>query len=245
MSGSRTKQSAARRAAPQRKENSGNHNGSARKEVKKETESKKFPESNPSPLAMVVALTAVIVLGHFSASYIADPSRISGDWRYCYAVLMCATVGLSVSTLTIVGYCLIALRSSELSQKLFETISTRSVIGAVLGSLLGLRLAESLPKMSFPVLIGDVGTLATVFTLVMIATCWPFAWGPAQEAAQSIVQALMQDIRSLSSKVREADKTGSKETWAGRGHKGLAFLIVLSANATGLPVAISVYRMIA
>lgn len=242
---SRRKQPTARRAVAQRKKDGGKHNGSSRKDMEKETGSEKFPNSNPSPLAMLLALSAVIILGHFSASYIADPSRISGGWRYFYAVAMGVTGFLSVSTLTILGYCLIALRSSDLSRKFFDTISIRSVIGAVLGSLLGLRLAESLPKMSVPDLMGYVGTLATVFTLVMIATCWPFAWGPAKEAAQSIVQAIVNDIRSLFSKVHQADKTSPTEIWVDRGQKLLAFAIFLAANATGLPVGISVYHMIA
>ena len=69
--------------------------------------------------------------------------------------------------------------------------------------------------------------------------------GPSKEAAQSIVQAIVTDIRSLFSKVHQADKTSPTEIWFDRGQKLLAFTIFLAANATGLPVGISVYHMIA
>jgi hypothetical protein len=194
-----------------------------------------------SPFLMMLLLGAIIVLGHLFGPYIAHPSRLRGAWLDLYAILMSVMAFAATSTLTSLAYCLVALRKSELAKKFFEAISVRSVVGVVLGSLLGLRLAASVHGMSFDEYTAEIANLATIFTLIMIASCWWFSWGPAIDAGKGIFAESKGHSRNEVDKPRQASRQGEP----GRIGNLIGILIVVSGNVTGLATALSVFHMIA
>jgi hypothetical protein len=189
---------------------------------------------------MVILLAAIIIGGHLYGPYIAHPSRLRGAWLYLYAALMGLMAGTATSTLTSLAYCLVAWRKSELAKKFFEQISVRSVVGLVLGSLLGLRLAVSVHGMSFDAYTAEIANLATIFTLIMIASCWWFSWGPAVDAGRGILAEAKGHSGSEAKRLGKDRVQGQSEG----GRNAIGLLIVISGNLTGLFVGFSVFSMI-
>jgi hypothetical protein len=150
-----------------------------------------LPNANPTGILVMLAFGLVIALAWFGGRYVENPSELSGGWRTAAAVALAVVVGLATSTLMSLAYCMFFLRSSALSRRFFDAVSVRSAMGAVLGTLFGLRLVIpesalfqrgtlSTPP-SFSGLVQNIGTWATIVTLAFIASCWWFAWPPLRE----------------------------------------------------------------
>lgn len=139
-----------------------------------------FPE-RPGRLLAAVLFGAIIVFGNLAAPAIVDPASVPQPWSnvtdwVCVAVVFCAT-----STLTSLMYCLMFFRDVEPTRNFLRWVTQYAGIGAVLGTLLGCRMALPLVAISkspgsqpfsFVGFLGVVSNTATMLTLLMIAACW-------------------------------------------------------------------------
>lgn len=200
------------------------------------TEDWRLPEA-PGPIVMTILVALVIVGGHLAAPYIADPASVPRPWLYIVAGLLAAITFLAVATLTELAYCIRFLRSLPSSKRFFSFIGNYSAVGAVAGTVLGLRMAGPLlidsqrhPSPNgfhFGDLLGVVGNTITMLTLFMIALCWPYAWGPVREVA-----------REERSKLGEARKRSRMSA------PTLAFPVLMAGNFGGLYAASAVWRIL-
>jgi hypothetical protein len=204
------------------------------------------PPSNPGAF-VVVALLALVVFGSdLAAPYAADPGSVPRPWLYGVAVLAWFTVWGSTVTLTCVFYCLIFLRTVDAARAFLQGISNYTAIGAIAGTLLGLRLADPIllvrqgspdaPELTFVEFLGLVGSTAMVLTLFAIACYFPWVLGP----------------------LRATWKLGLNRTFAAydelepswlrrirpRGAGVLTFIVILGANWEGHQAAQAVWRML-
>lgn len=129
-----------------------------------------------------ILLVLIILVGHLAAPAIADPASVPRPWSFVVASLAAAIVGFSTATLTSLVYCLAFFRDVEPARNLLKWIANYAAIGAILGTLLGLRMTGPLltdtqqhpdaQHITFVGLLGTISNTATLFTLFMIAVCW-------------------------------------------------------------------------
>jgi len=200
------------------------------------TEDWQLPEA-PGPITMTILVAFVIIGGHLAAPYIANPASVPRPWLYVVAGLLATVSFLAVATLTELAYCIRFLRSLPSSKRFFSFVGNYSAVGAVAGTVLGLRMAGPLlidsqrhPSASgfnFGDLLGVVGNTITMLTLFMVALCWPYAWGPVREIAKE-----------------ERSKLGDSRKRSRRSASALAFPVLMAGNLGGLYAASAVWRIL-
>jgi hypothetical protein len=119
--------------------------------------------------------------------YFLDPNTLPSPAREIVAWVAFAVFFSATSTLVALGYLIVFRRAAltdrvsqklqEAADELMKTVLTYAGVGAVIGTLLGLRLAASLLGISRPLprlmeYVGVLGNMITIFTLVAIAPCW-------------------------------------------------------------------------
>lgn len=137
----------------------------------------------------------VIGGGWYGAPYVADPASVPRPWLYVVAVVAAVVFFAAVSTLTLLGYCLVVVRHATAATTFLTRVGNYSAIGAIAGTLLGLRvaapqLADSPQEPTFVELVGVVGNTATLLTLVMIAACWPSLLGLVRATKDAAMERL-------------------------------------------------------
>jgi hypothetical protein len=185
-----------------------------------------------------VLLCVTIVAGYTAAPQVADPNSVPRPWSYLTdSVCALVTFG-ATSTLTTLAYCLVIFRDSEPVRKFLNWVAQNAGIGAVLGTLLGCRMALPLALTAKPAtgqdvnfvgFMGIVSNTATMFTLFMIATCW---WR---------VAALVTQIGRVG--VEQGEGLFERVTYWAR-TKGLGIVAVLLSNYAGLSAAAGVWQML-
>jgi hypothetical protein len=185
---------------------------------------------------MTALLLFVILGGHLAAPYIADPASVPRPWLYIVAAVASIATFASVATLTVLAYSIRFLRFLPAAKRFFSFVGNYSAVGAVAGTVLGLRMAGPLlvdsmrhpatKRFDFTDLMGVTGNTITMLTLVMVALCWPYAWGP--------VLAITRAERAGS-----ADSPGRRVPAA-----ALAFPVLVAGNAGGLYAAGAMWRIL-
>lgn len=208
----------------------------------RETEHRRLPE-RPHRFFIGILLVLIILVGHLAAPAIADPASVPRPWSFVVAILVAATMGLSTATLTSLVYCLAFFRDVEPARNLLKWIANYAAIGAILGTLLGLRMAGPLladaqqhptaQHVTFVGLLGTVSNTATLFTLFMIAVCW------------LRIPVLIKEVAADST---SASHTSSKPLPAWTRHPKLRWLqnfsLVVVGNSAGLWASIAVWNIL-
>ena len=144
--------------------------------------------AQPGAVITYLVVFALVVVGWRWPRYVVDPTSASGNLHHAITAAIAALLFLSFSTLTFLAYCLLFGTSSKTSQKFLAAVLNRAIIGATLGTLLGIRMAPALLDPSsggsatFPNYLGDVGNAITLLTLVLISTLWPHSFGAFRQA---------------------------------------------------------------
>jgi hypothetical protein len=184
-------------------------------------------------------LAFIIVAGWRAPQYVVDPTTLPGPQREVAAVVLAAFAFLAFSTLNVAAYCLIVAMKSELTRKFIAAVANRAAIGAILGTLLGLRLApmmvppnngsQQAQPVTFIGFEGNLSNTITLFTLILVATAWPYCAGPVMEAAAEILSSGLSWLKSLEGALRVP----------------LALLMLVSSNFLGFALAGAVYAGVA
>ncbi|HEU0088434.1 MAG TPA: hypothetical protein VFQ77_12420 [Pseudonocardiaceae bacterium] len=138
--------------------------------------------------ATVLGVTIFLILvSIFAYRHVMDPGLIERPWLYVVAAFVAAFTFLAASSLTIMTYCFMFHRNTAAARAFLGSVGNFAAIGAVLGTLLGLRLAvpffneiQSHPadhKQPFMELMSLIGNTATILVLLMIGFCWVRAVG--------------------------------------------------------------------
>jgi hypothetical protein len=176
---------------------------------------------------MTALLVFVILGGHLAAPYIADPASIPRPWLYIVAVVASVATFAAVATLTVLAYSIRFLRFLPAAKRFFSFVGNYSAVGAVAGTVLGLRMAGPLlihnKNFGFADLMSETGNTITMLTLLMVALCWPYAWGP--------VLAISRAERATSAVRRMPAAT-------------LAFPVLIAGNLGGLYSAAAMWRIL-
>lgn len=136
---------------------------------------------NPGTVLMALLMALIIFAGHLAAPYVAEPSSVPLPWRLPIAGLLAVVAGLSTATLTCLAYSLVFLNDLAGVKRFSQAVGQYAAMGAILGTLLGLRMAVPLlndsvsthhGRLDFTAYISTLSNTATIFTLVMISACW-------------------------------------------------------------------------
>lgn len=206
-------------------------------------DTKVFIPETPAPLIVFLLLAFVVLAGHRAAPYVADPQSVPGPWRDVVAAALAAVVYLSLSVLTTLTYCLLALREVELAKQFLRRVGAYSALGAALGTLLGAKIALPLwsdrstspgvTELTFVEWVSIVSNTATVMTLLFLALCWPYAYGP--------VRASMAHLLRRSSDGRQPYvETNPRKALA----IAVALLVLFSGNFAGLQAGVATWQML-
>ncbi|HKS47971.1 MAG TPA: hypothetical protein VJT49_23235 [Amycolatopsis sp.] len=195
-----------------------------------------IPE-RPSRLLSGALFLAIISVGYLAAPAVVDPATVPRPWSYITDGLWALVVFGATSTLGFLLYCLTFFRDSEPTRKFLTGITQYAGTGAVMGTLLGCRMAIPLVAASktvgqpftFVSFLGVVSNTATMLTLLMIAMCWRASLGLAMECAR--VSADEETPRHWT--LPDLMKT-----------KGLVAIIALTANLVGGQAAWAVWIML-
>jgi hypothetical protein len=168
---------------------------------------------DPLPI-LTFLLAGLIVPAGWVPQYFVDPRTLPPGWKEAVAVFAFAVVFSATATLAFLGYLLViqrAARSAQVigrfkvaSDELMTMVASYAGVGAILGTLLGLRLAAPLqvalplnpnpaPPPTFMEYVSLLGNVITIVTLVMISACWGLV-------IHIIVQAWKDDRASHSSR---------------------------------------------
>ncbi|MDG4784824.1 hypothetical protein O7626_02560 [Micromonospora sp. WMMD1102] len=193
--------------------------------------------AQPGPVLAVLLISGLIAAGWLAPRYVADPTTIAGPARYVVAAGLAVIAFLSFSTLNLVAYCLIVTRQSEPTKRFVSAVGNRAAIGAILGTLLGLRMASmmgdrpvedpAVQPTTFLDFESNLSNTITLVTLALIGTAWPYCWGP--------VRASMTAFASKPPLAAHAGKLGF----------ALGATLLLSSHFLGFGVALAVYRGVA
>lgn len=138
-----------------------------------------LPE-RPGQITAGILLGVIIVAGHQAAPAVINPSSVPRPWLFVLAgICACAGWG-ATATLTTLAYSMIFFRNVEPARAFLRWVAHYAGIGAILGTLLGCRVAWSLASTTktdgqpytFLDFLSEVSNTATMLTLLMIATCW-------------------------------------------------------------------------
>lgn len=152
-----------------------------------------LPE-RPGRITAGLLFLAIIVFGYEAAPQLADPATVSGAWEVYSNGLWAAVAFGATATLTTLAYCLVFFRDVEPTRKFLTWVAQYAGIGAILGTLLGCRMALPLviaskqpggQAFTFSGFLGMVSNTATMLTLLMIATCWIRMWGVVSAIARA------------------------------------------------------------
>jgi hypothetical protein len=196
-----------------------------------------LPE-RPGRVMAGLLFLAIIVFGNLAAPAIADPASAPRPWSYLTDGLCVAVVFGATSTLTTLAYCLIVFRDVEPTTNFLKWVAQNAGIGAVLGTLLGCRMALPLVEaakrpggqsLSFVGFLGIVSNTATMLTLLMIAACW---WRLA---------GLVKEISSANAE-RATRPRWAVPRWAKTA--GLRFVTLILSNLGGVLAAQAVWMML-
>ncbi|MFI6928373.1 hypothetical protein ACIBIZ_51195 [Nonomuraea spiralis] len=140
---------------------------------------------------LTLLLAGLIVPAGSVPQYFVDPRTLPPGWKEAVAIFAFAVVFSATATLAFLGYLLVlqrAARSAQIigrfkvaSDELMTMVASYAGVGAILGTLLGLRLAAPLqvalplnptPPPTFMEYISLLGNMITIVTLVMISSCW-------------------------------------------------------------------------
>ncbi|MEV2237444.1 hypothetical protein [Micromonospora sp. NPDC049891] len=193
--------------------------------------------AQPGPALAMLLLAGLILAGWLAPRYVADPTTVDAPARYVVAAGLAVVAFLSFSTLNLAAYCLIVARKSEPTKRFITAIGNRAAIGAILGTLLGLRMATMMdgqpagdpdaPATTFLDFESNLSNTITLATLTLVGTAWPYCWGP--------VRAAMTAVASTPPLKPYARVTGLV----------LGTVLLLSSHFLGLGVAMAVYRGVA
>ncbi|MBO4272722.1 hypothetical protein [Microbispora triticiradicis] len=186
-------------------------------------------------------LAALIPSSGFVASSIADPASIPRPWSFVVAVILCMITFLSTSVLAALAYSFMYLRDMDEAQRFMKAVANHAGIGAIFGTLIGLRLAEPLliesrrhqpvQNVEFVDFISLISNTATVVTLALIGLCWVPTVG--------LMKAVMR------ANVGTDDTSKFYRFWLSvELRKLLALSVLLAANLVALKAAFSVWVML-
>lgn len=180
--------------------------------------------AHPGRLVTWLVVLFIVVAGWKWPRYVVDPLSAGGAAHRAVAVAVAVVLFLSFSTLTILAYCLLLGSSSEVNKRFLGAVLNRAGIGATLGTVLGIRLAPALlapatgAPASLPDYLSDVGNAATLLTLVLISTAWPYSVGP-------LMRAVADSLARINIRVPE------------RRRRWVALPVLLAVNGTGVSLA--------
>ncbi|AVT28275.1 hypothetical protein C6361_00800 [Plantactinospora sp. BC1] len=193
--------------------------------------------AQPGPALAVLLLVGLFAAGWLAPRYVADPTAVQGSARYVVAAGLAVVAFLAFSTLNLVAYCLIVARRSEPTKRFVAAVGNRAAIGAILGTLLGLRMATMMADrtaggtvtegITFLEFESNLSNTITLATLALIGTAWPYCWGPVKTSMAAF--AAKPPLQAHSGKVGSA----------------LGAVLLLSTHFLGFGVALSVYRGVA
>ena len=179
---------------------------------------------------VILLLTLAVFGGHRAARFISEPSLIPQAWRSPVGWVAAAVVFLAVSTLTQLTNTLAFSGPSSGARRFTALVGEFSVIGAILGTVLGFRVGAHLfvessqdpARYGFSDLLATISDSVTLMTLLAVAACWPLAARLTIESAKASM------------------------TMSGLRHGGsLQSLVVLFAgNMTGYYAALLVYNLL-
>jgi hypothetical protein len=146
--------------------------------------------AEPSPVLIVGVVVFVIAVSISGGRYVLNPNLLAEPWRHIVGVLAAVFTFLAMSTLTSMAYCFMFHRNTTVVRAFVATVGNFATIGAILGTLLGLRLAVQFGvelrqnrgdhEQPFMDYVSVAGSTATVITLMMIGCCWVRSWGVVQ-----------------------------------------------------------------
>jgi hypothetical protein len=141
----------------------------------------------PPNAAIALMVLFVLTVSIAADEYAMSPTLVTGRWEMVLAGASALVVFLATSTLTTTAYLVMFRRDTTGVRAFLNTLGTFATIGAILGTLLGLRLTLTFadevaahpedheqPLLEY---VSLVGSTATVLTLVMVGLCWVRALG--------------------------------------------------------------------
>lgn len=138
--------------------------------------------AEPSLTLIVGVIGFLIAVSIVGDRYAMNPNLLTGPWLYIVGALTAVFTFLAMSTLTSMAYCFMFHRDTAVVRAFVATLGNFATIGAILGTLLGLRLVtpfgidlmrnRSSHEQPFMEYISLVGSAATMVTLMMIGFCW-------------------------------------------------------------------------
>lgn len=138
--------------------------------------------AEPSLILIITVIAFVFAVSIFGSRYTVDLNTLSAPWRHIAGVAAAVFTFLAMSTLTTMAYCFLFHRDTDVVRRFAATVGNFATIGAILGTLLGLRLVVPFgldllhhrkdPEQPFMEYISLAGSTATIVTLVMISFCW-------------------------------------------------------------------------
>ncbi|HEY7596086.1 MAG TPA: hypothetical protein VH969_23285 [Actinophytocola sp.] len=139
--------------------------------------------AEPKPILIggaVLFVFAVSIGG--GGRYVINPNLLTGTWSYIAGALAATFTFLAMSTLMSMAYCFMFPRDTTLVRAFAASVGNFAAIGAIVGTLLGLRLVVPFGidlvqhradhDQPFMECISIVGSAATMVTLMMIGLCW-------------------------------------------------------------------------
>ncbi|MER7586516.1 hypothetical protein ABTW72_03170 [Micromonospora sp. NPDC127501] len=186
--------------------------------------------SQPSAFLIWLLFALIVYTGWLAPQYVADPTTMERPWRRVVATALAVVVFAAFSTLNFTAYSLLFARGSESARKLIMAVANRAAIGAILGALLGLRMATMMvrapsgaERVTFLGFESNLSNAITLFTLILIATAWPYCWGPLREAFSGAAKGPLERYKTKIALV-------------------LGVFVVIGTHKLGFGIAFAVYR---
>jgi len=178
--------------------------------------------SGPNRVFMFIMVFLIVPIGWRGASYVADPATLPEPWLHVFAWAAAAATYLSTVVAVVFGYVFAFPRDVRAARVFAGIVANYAGIGALLGSLLGLRAAYPLyydENYSFVRYIGIVGNSTMALTLAAVALCWLLSVG----AVLDVLRANFPESRL---------------------HRAVAFALLLVANRVAWASADAVWHML-
>lgn len=126
---------------------------------------------NPGTAPMVIMVLTASLLAAFAAPYVADPTSVPAPWKYVTSAILGFAFWGAASSISCASLPLVFLRRLSSARTLFQHLGAYASIGAILGTLLGLRILLS-SHWKFAEYMNTLGGVITMFTVFALAFCW-------------------------------------------------------------------------
>ncbi|HEU0088763.1 MAG TPA: hypothetical protein VFQ77_14150 [Pseudonocardiaceae bacterium] len=195
--------------------------------------------AEPNTAAIWGVIAFLFLVSIFAYRYVMDPGLIARPWLYVVATLIAIFTFWAASNLTTMAYCFLFHRDTVAARAFIDSLGKFAAIGAILGTLLGLRLATPFldeiqnqrtgHRQPFMEFIGLIGSTATILTLLMVGFCWV-------RAVAAVKLTMRKNVGTSDAQIGEAKSCTTK--WSRR---VLSAGLLIGGNYAGVKAAWAIW----